>query len=93
MAVQSLDLKTARYDRLSRSVLIDGRALTVEVSHEALEAMARKPLNAEQAVVRAVAEGKRITLLAMRIPADDGKVHITASLVANDGRPDRELQP
>jgi len=90
MAVQQLDLKSARYDRLNRSVLIDGKALTVEISHEALEVLARRQLSAEQAVSRALAEAKRITLLAMRIPADDGKVHITAGLVANDGRPDME---
>lgn len=90
MPVQRLDLKTARYDRLSRSVLIDGRAVTVEVSHEALEAMARRTLDADQAVQRALAESKRITTLMMRVPEDDGKVHITAGLVANDGRLDRE---
>lgn len=90
MTVQSLDLKSTRYDRLSRSVLIDARSLTVEISHEALEALANKPLSPDQAVQRAIAEARRFALLAMRIPADDGKVHITAGLVASDGRPDAE---
>ena len=90
MSVQRLELKTARYDRLSRSVLIDGRSVVIEVSHEALEAMARRELAPEEAVNRAVSEARRLTMLAMRVPADDGKVHITKSLVLNDGRPDEE---
>ena len=39
MAVQRLDLRSVRYDRLSGSVLFDARNCVVEVSLEALEAL------------------------------------------------------
>lgn len=85
MSSERLDLKSARYDKLARSVLIDGRGLTVEVSLEALEALARKPLSPHDAVLRAVNEAKRIVTLMKRLPADDGKITITANILLNDG--------
>ena len=85
MATERLDLRSARYDRLARSVLIDGRDVLVEVSLEALEALARKALSPQDAVIRAVAEAKRLTALLKRLPPDDGKVTITASILMNDG--------
>lgn len=85
MAIERLDLKTARYDRFSGAVLIEGRGITVEVTREALEALARRPLNPSEAVARAVAESKRLTRLVMRLPPDDGKVHITTSILLGDG--------
>ena len=71
MASERLDLRSARYDRLARSVMIDGRGVLVEVSLEALEALARKSLSPQDAVNRAVAEGKRLTALLKRLPPDD----------------------
>ncbi len=48
--MQRLDLKSLRYDKLGRSVLIDGRKVTVEISHEALEALFNRELTADEAV-------------------------------------------
>lgn len=83
--MQRLDLKSLRYDKLGRSVLIDGRKVVVEVSHEALESLARKSLTADQAVLKVAEETKRLTRLAEWIPADDGKIHITTNMLMNDG--------
>ena len=85
MSVQRLDIKSARYDRLGRSVFIDGRKVTLEISHEALEALTNRTLNADQAVHTVVEETKRLTRLAEWVPADDGKIHITTNLLMNDG--------
>jgi hypothetical protein len=85
LASERLDFRSARYDRLARSVMIEGRGVQVEVSLEALEALARKPLSPQDAVNRAVAEGKRLTALLKRLPPDDGKVTITTAILLNDG--------
>ena len=83
--MQRLDLKSLRYDTLGKSVLIDGRGVTLEISHEALETLTSKPLD-EDAAVRLVAEEtKRLTRLAEWVPADDGKIHITTNMLMNDG--------
>lgn len=83
--MQRLDLKSVRYDRLGRSVLIDGRKITMEISHEALEALARRALAPEEAVLTVIEETKRLTRLAEWVPADDGKIQITTNLLMNDG--------
>ncbi len=83
--MQRLDLRSLRYDKLGKSVLIDGRQVVVEISHEALEALSNKPLTEEQAVHKVAEETKRLTRLAEWVPADDGKIHITTNLLMNDG--------
>lgn len=83
--MQRLDLKSLRYDRLGRSVLIDGRKVVVEVSHEALEALSNCKLTADEAVLKVAEEQKRLTRLAEWVPADDGKIHITTNMLMNDG--------
>ncbi len=85
MATERLDLKSARYDRLARSVLIDGRGMVLEVALEALEALAKKPLSPQDAILRAVAEAKRLTMLIKRLPPDDGKIFVSATMLMNDG--------
>ena len=84
--MQRLDLTTLRYDKLGRAVLIDGRKVVLEISHEALEALANRPLDPDQAVLKVVEEQKRLTRLAEWLPADDGKINITTNLLMNDGR-------
>ncbi len=83
--MQRLDLKSLRYDRLGRSVLIDGRKVVVEVSHEALEALSNRELTADEAIIKVAEEQKRLTKLAEWVPADDGKIHITTNMLMNDG--------
>ena len=83
--MQRLDLKSLRYDKLGRSVLIDGRKVVVEVSHEALEALSNSELTADEAVIKVAEEQKRLTRLAEWVPADDGKIHITTNMLMNDG--------
>ncbi|HSO47222.1 MAG TPA: hypothetical protein VLQ68_04735 [Rhizobiaceae bacterium] len=85
MAGERLDIKSARYDRLARSVLIDGRGVTVEIALEALEALAKRKLSPDQAVARAVGEAKRIMMLVKRLPPDDGKITVTTGILMNDG--------
>jgi len=63
--MQRLDLKSLRYDRLGRSVLIDGRKVVVEVSHEALEALSNRELTADEAIIKVAEEQKRLTKLAV----------------------------
>jgi hypothetical protein len=70
---------------LGRSVLIDGRKVVVEVSHEALEALSNRELTSEEAVLKVAKEQKRLTRLAEWVPADDGKIHITTNMLMNDG--------
>jgi len=84
--MQRLDLKTLRYDKLGKSVLIDGRKVTVEVSHEALEALSDCELTDDEAMIKVAEEQKRLTKLAEWVPADDGKIHITTNMLMNDGR-------
>jgi len=83
--MQRLDLKSLRYDKLGRSVLIDGRKVVVEISHEALEALSNRELTADEAVIKVAEEQKRLTRLAEWVPADDGKIHITTNMLMNDG--------
>ena len=85
MAVQRLDLRTVRYDRLAGSVLIDARNCVVEISREALEALNRQQLEPEEAVAKAVEAAKRLTALATRLPPDDGKIVITRSILMGEG--------
>ena len=84
--MQRLDLKSLRYDKLGRSVLIDGRKVVLEISHEALEALTNRQLTAEEAVRKVADEQKRLTRLAEWLPADDGKINITTTMLMNDGR-------
>ena len=83
--MQRLDLKSLRYDKLGRSVLIDGRKVVIEISHEALEALSNRELTADEAVIKVAEEQKRLTRLAEWVPADDGKIHITTNMLMNDG--------
>lgn len=83
--MQRLDIRSLRYDKLGRSVLIDGRGLVLEISHEALEALANRPLNVNEAIRKVADEQKRLTRLAEKVPADDGKIHITTNILLNDG--------
>jgi 16S rRNA G527 N7-methylase RsmG len=85
LAGERLDLKSARYDSLARSVVIDGRGVTVEIALEALEALAKRKLSPDQAVARALGESKRIIALVKRLPPDDGKITITTGILMNDG--------
>ena len=88
--MQRLDLKSLRYDKLGRSVLIDGRAVVLEISHEALEALTNRQLTVEEAMRKVAEEQKRLTRLAEWLPADDGKINITTNLLMSDGRFDNE---
>lgn len=84
--MQRLDVKSLRYDRLGKSVLIDGRKVVVEISHEALEALTNRQLSEDEAVRKVADEQKRLTRLAEWVPADDGKIHITTNMLMNDGK-------
>jgi len=83
--LQRLDLKTIRYDKLGRSVLINGRKVVLEISHEALEALTNRILTSQEAMFTVADEQKRLTRLAEWLPADDGKIHITTNMLMNDG--------
>jgi len=84
--MQRLDLKTLRYDKLGKSVLIDGRQVVLEISHEALEALTKRTLSEDEAIRQVADEQKRLTRLAEWLPADDGKINITTAMLLNDGR-------
>ena len=88
--MQRLDLKSLRYDRLGRAVLINGRKIVLEISHEALEAISNRSLTEDEAIRKAADEQKRLTRLAEWVPADDGKIMITANLLLSDGRYETE---
>jgi len=83
--IQRLNLKSVRYDKLGRAVLIDGRGIVLEISQEALEAFANRPLSEDEAMHKVIEETKRLTRLAERVPADDGKIHITTNILLNNG--------
>ena len=83
--MQRLDLKSLRYDRFGKSVLINGRKVVVEISHDALEAMTNRQLDEQEALNKVVEEQIRFTRLAEIIPADDGKINITTNMLLNDG--------
>jgi hypothetical protein len=93
LAMQRLDLKSARYDRLSDSVLINGRGCVIEISHEAVELAAHRPMEPEEAVRTVVEEARMFAFLASRLPADDGKIHITAKMLVNDGMFGEDREP
>ena len=84
-SMQRLDLKSLRYDKLDKAVLIDGRKVTLSVSHEALAALSNRELDEKQALLKVAEEQKRLTRLAEWIPADDGKIHITTNMLMNNG--------
>ncbi|MCF6322473.1 MAG: hypothetical protein L3J32_12000 [Rhizobiaceae bacterium] len=84
--LERLDFKTVRFDKLANTVLVDGRKAIVEISREAIEALYKRQFSDEELIIKAVEEGKRLTHLANVIPADDGKIHITAALMLGDGQ-------
>ncbi|WP_075996358.1 hypothetical protein [Salaquimonas pukyongi] len=84
--VQRLNIKSARYDRLSECVLMDGRNLTVAVTKDGLEALYDVALEPDEAVIKAIEETRRLTRLAEIVPADDGRVLITRKHIMSDGR-------
>ena len=61
--MQRLDLKSLRYDRLGKAVLINGRKIVLEVTHEALEALSNRTLSEDEAVLKAADEQKRLSNL------------------------------
>jgi hypothetical protein len=84
--LERLDFKTVRFDKLADSVLIDGKKATVEISREAFEVLYKRNFTSEEVLIKAVEESKRLNHLANTIPADDGKIHITAALMLQDGQ-------
>ncbi|MEO1066393.1 MAG: hypothetical protein AAFW47_03340 [Pseudomonadota bacterium] len=81
-----LDVKSVRYDKMNDGVQFDtasriGRSpgLVVEITKQALEEHVRKPLDPEGAVSKAVELQTFIQHAANRIPADDGKIRLTAA--------------
>jgi len=84
--LERLDFKTVRFDKLADTVLVDGKKAVVEISRQALEALYRREFSEEEAIIKAVEEAKRLNHLANIIPADDGKIHITAALMLGDGQ-------
>lgn len=83
--MQRLDLKTVRYERMTDAVLLDGRKIVLAVTRDALEALFNIELSPEEAMLRAVDEVKRLTMLADVIPADDGRITVTKDMLLNDG--------
>jgi len=83
--MQRLNLKSIRYDHLGRSVLVDARNATVEITHEAIEALANRNLDADAAILQVAQERKRITKLAEILPADDGRIRITQGAMETGG--------
>jgi hypothetical protein len=86
VAIQRLDIRTVRYDKMSDAVLMDGRKIVLAVTRDALEALYSRALEPAEAILRAVDEQKRLTRLAEIIPADDGRVVITRDRLLNDGQ-------
>ncbi|MBL4597874.1 MAG: hypothetical protein JKX93_02770 [Rhizobiaceae bacterium] len=83
--MQRLDIKSVRYSKFNRSVMVDGRGVVLEISQEALETLVNRKLSGEEAVLKVVEEIKRFTHLAERVPADDGKIQITTNILINNG--------
>ena len=54
-------------------------------SQEALEAQFRRDLAPDEAIAGAVSIARRLTALATRLPPDDGRIHITRSVLMGDG--------
>ncbi|MCP4072221.1 MAG: hypothetical protein GY742_10850 [Hyphomicrobiales bacterium] len=84
--LERLDFKTVRFDKLADTILVNGKKIVVEISRDALEALYRREFTGEEAVIKAVEESKRLNHLANMIPADDGKIHITAALMLGNGQ-------
>ena len=84
--LERLNFKTIRFDSLADSVLIDGKKATVEISREAFEALYRRSLTGDEVIVKAIEEAKRLNHLVNIIPADDGKINITAALMLGEGQ-------
>jgi len=84
--IQRLDIKTVRYDKLSDTVLLDGRKIVLAVTRDALEALYGRELDPDEAILRAVDEAKRLTRLAEILPADDGRVLVTRDRLLNNGK-------
>lgn len=83
--MQRLDIKSVRYDKFGKSVLINGRKVVLEISMEALEMLQQRKLSEQEAITSVVENAKKLTVLAERVPADDGKIHITTNILMNDG--------
>ena len=84
--LERLDFKTTRFDKLAHTILIDGKISVVEISLEALNALFKRELTGQEAIIKAVEEANRLNHLANLIPADDGKIHITTALMMGDGQ-------
>ncbi len=84
--IERLDFKTTRFDPVADSILIEGRQSVVEISRDAFEALFKREFTADELVLKAVEEAKRLNHLANVIPADDGKINITAALLIGDGQ-------
>ncbi|MBL1406897.1 MAG: hypothetical protein COC17_04595 [Hyphomicrobiales bacterium] len=90
--MQRLDLKTVRYERMTDAVLFDGRKIVLAVTRDALEALFNIELSPDEALLKAVDEVKRLTVLADVIPADDGRITVTKDMLLNDGVFDPSLK-
>lgn len=84
--LERLNFKTVRFDKLADAILVDGRKAVVEVPRAALEALYKTQFSDEEIILKAVQEKKRLNYLANKIPADDGKIHITTALMLGDGQ-------
>ena len=90
--IQRLDIRTARYDRLSEAVLMDGRGIVLAVTLDALENLHDCRFEPEEAVIKAIEDVRRLTVLAGKVPADDGRVLITRAMLLNDGQFEPEAE-
>ncbi|MCP4184487.1 MAG: hypothetical protein GY761_14430, partial [Hyphomicrobiales bacterium] len=77
--LERLDFKSARFDKLADTILINGKRVIVEISRDAFEALYRRDFTGDEVIIKAIEESKRLNHLANVIPADDGKIHITAA--------------
>lgn len=84
--LERLDFKTIRFDKFSDTILIKGRKATIEIARDAFEALDNREYTGEEAVIKAVEQANRLNKLANAIPADDGKIHITAALMLGEGQ-------
>jgi len=84
--LERLDFKSVRFDKLADTILINGKKVIVEISREAFEVLYRQEFTADEAILKAIEESKRLNHLANAIPADDGKIHITAALMLGNGQ-------
>jgi hypothetical protein len=84
--LERLDFKSVRFDKLTDTIVINGKKVIVEISRDAFEALYRQDFTGDEAILKAVEESKRLNHLANVIPADDGKIHITAALMLGNGQ-------